>query len=65
MMLVELVNRIPDLFEGSKPRTIVTLVAGATLLVIGGVHEAFTKRAAILPPRLFKVNFFSELETWC
>lgn len=36
------------------------LVVGPTLLVVGGIHEAFTKRAAILPPRLFKVNFMLE-----
>lgn len=42
-------------FEGSRPQTIVMLITGTTLLVLGGVHEAFTKRSAILPPRLFKV----------
>ncbi|KAF8550442.1 hypothetical protein OG21DRAFT_1525132 [Imleria badia] len=31
-----------------------TLVAGTILLVVGGVHKAFTKRSAILPSRLFK-----------
>ncbi|KAG6370084.1 MFS amino acid permease [Boletus reticuloceps] len=48
-------------------RTIGMLVAGATLLVVGGVHQALTKRAAILPPRLFKVNFRLELcmLPWC
>ena len=30
---------------------------GVILLIAGGVNEALTKRAAILPPRLFKVNF--------
>ncbi|KAF8447410.1 hypothetical protein L210DRAFT_340782 [Boletus edulis BED1] len=32
------------------------LVAGATVLVVGGVHQALTKRVAILPPRLFKTR---------
>ncbi|KAI9574226.1 major facilitator superfamily domain-containing protein [Boletus coccyginus] len=40
----------------SEPLTIIPFVVGATLLVIGGVNEAFTKRAAILPPRLFKTR---------
>ncbi|KAF8550441.1 MFS amino acid permease [Imleria badia] len=40
----------------SEPRTIGTLVTGVTLLVFGGVYEALTKRAAILPPRLFKTR---------
>jgi hypothetical protein len=44
----------------SEPQTIGPLVVGATLLVVGGVNEAFTKRAAILPPRLFKVNINHE-----
>lgn len=34
---------------------------GIVLLLIGGVNEAFTKRAAILSPRLFKVSFGLEL----
>jgi hypothetical protein len=29
---------------------------GVILLVFGGFNEAFTKRVAILPPRLFKVS---------
>ncbi|KAF8120836.1 MFS general substrate transporter [Boletus edulis] len=40
----------------TEPRTIVPLVAGVTLLVVGGVNEAFTRRSAILPPRLFKTR---------
>ncbi|KAN0076816.1 Major facilitator superfamily domain containing protein [Tylopilus felleus] len=36
--------------------TIGPLVSGVVLLVIGGVNEVFTKRAAILPPRLFKTR---------
>ncbi|KAF8121968.1 hypothetical protein EV363DRAFT_1301496 [Boletus edulis] len=43
-----------------EPRTIGMLVAGATVLVVGGVHQALTKRVAILPPRLFKqLHFFN------
>ncbi|KAH0826959.1 MFS general substrate transporter [Lanmaoa asiatica] len=40
----------------SQPQTVGLLVAGVILLVVGGVNEAFTKRAAILPPRLFKTR---------
>ena len=34
---------------------------GVVLLVFGGFNEAFTKRVAILPPRLFKVSFQFEV----
>ncbi|KAH0826974.1 major facilitator superfamily domain-containing protein [Lanmaoa asiatica] len=40
----------------SAPQTIGPLVVGVTLLVGGGVNETFTKRAAILSPRLFKTR---------
>ncbi|KAG8217942.1 major facilitator superfamily domain-containing protein [Butyriboletus roseoflavus] len=40
----------------SEPWTIGPLAVGATLLVVGLVNEAFTTRAAILPPRLFKTR---------
>ncbi|KAG6371837.1 MFS general substrate transporter, partial [Boletus reticuloceps] len=40
----------------TDPWTIGPLVVGVTLLVVGGVNEAFTKRSAILPPRLFKTR---------
>ncbi|KAI9574201.1 major facilitator superfamily domain-containing protein [Boletus coccyginus] len=38
------------------PWTVGPLVAGVILLVAGGVNEVVTKRAAILPPRLFKTR---------
>ncbi|KAG6370062.1 MFS general substrate transporter [Boletus reticuloceps] len=40
----------------TDPWTIGPLVVGVTLLVVGGVNEVFTKRSAILPPRLFKTR---------
>jgi len=51
------------LLEGTGPWTVGPLVAGVILLVFGGVNEVVTKRAAILPPRLFQVSFELEVCT--
>ncbi|EJD04044.1 MFS general substrate transporter [Fomitiporia mediterranea MF3/22] len=40
----------------SAPQTIALIASGAALLVAGGVNEAFTKRSAIVPPRLFRTR---------
>ncbi|KAI9574198.1 major facilitator superfamily domain-containing protein [Boletus coccyginus] len=40
----------------TEPWTVGPLVAGVILLVAGGVNEVVTKRAAILPPRLFQTR---------
>ncbi|KAF8843661.1 MFS general substrate transporter [Paxillus ammoniavirescens] len=40
----------------SDARTIALLVVGLVLLIIGGINEIFTTRAAILPARLFKTR---------
>ncbi|OCB88604.1 MFS general substrate transporter [Sanghuangporus baumii] len=40
----------------STPQTIALIVVGAVLLVLAGVNEMFTNRAAIVPPRLFKTR---------
>ncbi|KAF9265497.1 MFS general substrate transporter [Marasmius fiardii PR-910] len=37
-------------------KTIALLTVGGCLLVVAGIHEAFTSRSAILPPRLFKTR---------
>ena len=49
--------------SGSDPQTIALIVIGAVLLILGGINETLTKRSAIIPPRLFKVLFFSFLPT--
>ena len=48
-------------FTGTEPWTVGPLAMGVTLLVVGGLTEVFTSRAAILPPRLFKVSFQLEV----
>ncbi|KAF8550474.1 MFS general substrate transporter [Imleria badia] len=40
----------------TEPWTVGPLAMGMTLLVVGALNEAFTTRAAILPPRLFKTR---------
>ncbi|KAF8121969.1 MFS general substrate transporter [Boletus edulis] len=40
----------------SSAETIAPLVVGIVLLIAGGINEVFTKRSAILPPRLFKTR---------
>ncbi|KIK79858.1 hypothetical protein PAXRUDRAFT_260844 [Paxillus rubicundulus Ve08.2h10] len=40
----------------SSIRTVVLLVLGVVLLIIGGINEVFTTRSAILPARLFKTR---------
>ncbi|KAJ7249855.1 MFS amino acid permease [Mycena rebaudengoi] len=40
----------------NAPATIALLVAGCTTLVLGGLHEFWTKRSPIIPPRLFKTR---------
>ncbi|KAF8485604.1 major facilitator superfamily domain-containing protein [Gautieria morchelliformis] len=40
----------------SAPATIALLVVGVALLVVAGVNEVYTKRSAIVPPRLFKTR---------
>ncbi|KIJ68900.1 hypothetical protein HYDPIDRAFT_164633 [Hydnomerulius pinastri MD-312] len=40
----------------SAAKTIALLVIGCVLLVLGDINETFTKRSAIMPPRLFKTR---------
>ncbi|KIJ16697.1 hypothetical protein PAXINDRAFT_98515 [Paxillus involutus ATCC 200175] len=40
----------------SGAKTITLLVVGLVLLIVGGINEIFTTRAAILPARLFKTR---------
>lgn len=42
--------------QGSAAETIAPLVIGIVLFIVGGINEMFTKRSAIVPPRLFKVS---------
>ena len=42
--------------SGSAPQTIALVAIGAALFVFAGVNEAYTKRSAIIPPRLFRVG---------
>ncbi|KAG2047840.1 MFS general substrate transporter [Suillus hirtellus] len=37
-------------------QTIALLAVGGTLLIIGGINEIYTKRAPIIPPRLFQTR---------
>ena len=41
---------------GSTPQTIALVTIGAVLLLLAGINEFFTKRSAIVPPRLFRVS---------
>ncbi|KAI0637000.1 MFS amino acid permease [Trametes polyzona] len=40
----------------STPQCIAPLAVGVSLLIVAFVHELFTKRSPILPPRLFKTR---------
>ncbi|KAH7924739.1 MFS general substrate transporter [Leucogyrophana mollusca] len=40
----------------SSPETVALLVVGGALLVAGVINEIYTKRTAIVPPRLFKTR---------
>ncbi|KAI5122887.1 hypothetical protein M0805_003338 [Coniferiporia weirii] len=40
----------------STPQTIALITIGVVLLIAAGVNEAYTKRSAIVPPRLFKTR---------
>ncbi|KIJ16139.1 hypothetical protein PAXINDRAFT_113909 [Paxillus involutus ATCC 200175] len=40
----------------SDAKTIVLLVVGVVLLIVGGINEIFTTRSAILPARLFQTR---------
>ena len=43
--------------QGSTPQTIALLTVGAVTLLGAGLNEAYTKKYAIIPPRLFRVRF--------
>ena len=51
--------------QGSDAKTIAPLVIGIVLLIAGAINEVFTKRSAIIPPRLFKVSCHSGRTTMC
>ena len=43
---------------GTDAKTIALIVIGVVILVLAGFNEAFTSKAAIIPPRLFRVSSF-------
>lgn len=47
--------QLTRLGAGNSVETVTLLVAGVVLLVLAAVSECYTKRAPILPPRIFKV----------
>ena len=50
---VPLVSPLIDTCTGSSPATLVPLITGTVILVLGSVYEKYTKRDALFPSRMF------------